>query len=310
MIKKLKEQLHKNRGKITLFTLLVLFFLLYFFPSVFITVYPGTVGVKFNRLFGGTVTDRVYPDGFYVLFPWDRMYVYDTRVHGFQNTVSVLCSNGLNVQVNISVRCHPDIERLPALHLFVGPDYLDKLVIPISISSVRDIVGQYKPEELYSTATQEMQNAILVEITREIGRVPLIIDSVVVESIMLPDKIRDAIERKLEFQQILLSYNFRLVIEQREIERKTLEAEGMARYNQKVRESLSDSLLSWQGIQATKDLAASNNAKIVVIGNSRNGLPIILDMGDKAGAAPAVPPAAATTPSSVEERGVLNSDKR
>jgi regulator of protease activity HflC (stomatin/prohibitin superfamily) len=224
------------------------------------------------------------------------------RVQGFESRVSVLCSNGLNVQVNIALRCHPDPDRLPQLHLKVGPDYLNKLVLPVTISSVRDVVGQYKPEELYSTASQEMQNAIMVEIIREIARVPLLIDSVVVESIELPDKIRDAIERKLEFQQILLAYSYRLIIEHREIERKTLEAEGLAKYNQKVRDSLSDALLSWQGIQATKELASSNNAKVVVIGNSRNGLPVILDMGEKntAVAAPApspVPSSATVLPS-------------
>lgn len=282
MIAKFNDILHRNRGKLIVLTALALFFLLYFFPSIFVTVQPGQVGVKFSRLFGGTVLDRVYPDRLYALWPWDKMYRYDVRVQGFQRTVSVLCSNGLNVQVNIALRCHPDPERLPQLHLQIGPEYLDKLVIPVTISSVRDVVGQYKPEELYSTASQEMQNAILVEIIREVGRAPLIIDSVVVESIELPAKIRDAIERKLEFQQILLAYNYRLVIEHREVERKVLEAEGVAKYNHKVRDSLSDSLLSWQGIEATKDLARSDNAKVVVIGNSRNGLPVILDMGDKA----------------------------
>jgi regulator of protease activity HflC (stomatin/prohibitin superfamily) len=281
MIAKLHDILHRNRGKLIVLTALALFFFFYFFPSILITVQPGQVGVKFSRLFGGTVLDKVYPDGLYVLWPWDKLFRYDVRVQGFQRTVSVLCSNGLNVQVNIALRCHPDPERLPKLHLQIGPEYLDKLVIPVTVSSVRDVVGQYKPEELYSTASQEMQNAILVEIIREIGRAPLIIDSVVVESIELPAKIRDAIERKLEFQQILLAYNYRLVIEHREVERKVLEAEGVAKYNQKVRDSLSDSLLTWQGIKATKELAESDNAKIVVIGNSRNGLPVILDMGDK-----------------------------
>ncbi len=269
---------HRNKGVLAVVTLLLLFLLLFFFPSIFITIYPGEVGVKFNRLFGGTVRDKIYPDGFYVIFPWDRMYRYDVRVQGFQQTVYMLTSYGLNLEVDVAVRFRPEMERLPELHLRVGPQYLEKVVIPMTISSVRQVLGKYTPEEIYSTAAERMQDQILQQVVEETGRVPIVYDSLVIERILLPPLIREAIEKKLLFQQQMLAYEFRLEAERKEIERKMLEAEGIARYNIRVRESITGDLLTWKGINATTELAASNNAKVVIIGSGKGGLPVILNM--------------------------------
>jgi len=273
-----KRFYHRNKGVLAVVTLLLLFLLLFFFPSIFITVYPGEVGVKFNRLFGGTVRDKIYPDGLYVIFPWDRMYRYDVRVQGFQQTVYMLTSYGLNLEVDVAVRFRPEMERLPELHLRVGPQYLEKVVIPMTISSVRQVLGKYTPEEIYSTEAERLQDQILQQVVEQTGRVPIVYDSLVIERILLPPLIREAIEKKLLFQQQMLAYEFRLEAERKEIERKMLEAEGIAKYNVRVRESLTGDLLTWKGITATTELAASNNAKVVIIGSGKGGLPVILNL--------------------------------
>ncbi len=274
----LQQHYRRNRGVLAVVTLLLLFFLLFFFPSIFITVYPGEVGVKFSRLFGGTVRDKIYPDGFYVIFPWDKIYRYDVRVQGFEQTVHMLTSYGLSLEVDVAVRFRPEKERLPELHLSVGPQYLEKVVIPMTVSSVRQVLGKYTPEQIYSTATERMQDEIMLEVVGQTGRVPIIYDSFVIQRIILPTKIREAIERKLLFEQQMLAYQFRLEAERLEIERKMLEAEGIARYNERVRNSITGDLLTWKGIVATSELAASENSKVVIIGSGKGGLPVILNM--------------------------------
>jgi hypothetical protein len=42
-----------------------------------------------------------------------------------------------------------------------------------------------------------------------------------------------------------------------------------------VTEGISEKLLEWKGIEATVELARSANAKVVVVGNSKTGLPVI-----------------------------------
>ena len=73
---------------------------------------------------------------------------------------------------------------------------------------------------------------------------------------------------------------FVLQKEQQEAERKRIEAQGITDFQKIVSQGLNTQLLEWKGIEATEKLANSPNAKIVVIGNSKNGLPLILG-GDK-----------------------------
>jgi prohibitin 1 len=42
-----------------------------------------------------------------------------------------------------------------------------------------------------------------------------------------------------------------------------------------VTQGISQQLLEWKGIEATEKLVGSPNSKIVIIGNPKNGLPLI-----------------------------------
>jgi regulator of protease activity HflC (stomatin/prohibitin superfamily) len=137
------------------------------------------------------------------------------------------------------------------------------------------VFGQYKPEEIYTT-TKAIQERIsqLAKVHLEARFVAL--DDVPIESITLPTRISDAIEAKLAQQQIDQEYVYRLSIATKEAERKRIESDGVRVYNETISRSLTPDVLSWQGIQATEALSKSTNAKVVVIGAGKNGLPLIL----------------------------------
>ncbi|MBF0200246.1 MAG: prohibitin family protein [Desulfamplus sp.] len=258
--------------------LIILFFFIILIDYIFVTVYPGELGVLFRRIYKpGTVTERVYGEGLNVIFPWNKMYVYDTRIQEKKQTVNVLSQNGLTIQVYVSIRYHVDRHQLPYLHKLVGPEYLDKVIIPSVISSVRDVVGAYKPEELYTTARHLIQDNLVVEVVEETGRIPIVYDDFIVENIKLPDLINTAIELKLKQQQQYLEYEFRLQKAEQEIIRKEREAIGIKQYQNIVTESLSPELLQWKGIMATLELAKSHNTKVIIVGGGDKGLPIIFN---------------------------------
>ena len=71
--------------------------------------------------------------------------------------------------------------------------------------------------------------------------------------------------------------NFILQKEKQEAERKSTEAKGISDFQKIVAQGISPQLLEWKGIEATEKLAASPNTKIVVIGNTKNGLPLVLE---------------------------------
>ena len=101
-----------------------------------------------------------------------------------------------------------------------------------------------------------------------------------VQGIELPQVVVGAINRKTEQYYISEEYKFRVEREKRDFERKKIEAQGVRDFQQTVSQGISDSYLRWRGIEATLQLAQSNNSKVVIIGSAKNGLPIILGNSD------------------------------
>ena len=258
-----------------LLSILLCLVVVFFFNRIVISVHPGELGVLWRLLGGGTQIDTVYREGVHVILPFNEMYIYNTRKQQFNDAIDALTVDGLTVKVRYSVRYYLDKDTLPLLHQRVGPDFVNVVVRPEIRSVMRIVFGQYKPEEIYATqkAIQE-RVSVLAKTHLEARFVAL--DEVPIESITLPPRISQAIEAKMAQQQIDEEYVYRLSIATKEADRRRIESEGIRVYNDTVNRSLTPSVLSWQGIQATQDLAKSPNAKVVVIGSGKNGLPLIL----------------------------------
>jgi regulator of protease activity HflC (stomatin/prohibitin superfamily) len=140
---------------------------------------------------------------------------------------------------------------------------------------MRTIFGQYKPEEIY-TNQKAIQERISELSKGRLGGRFVSLDDVPIEAVTLPVKISDAIEAKLAEQQVDQEYTYRIDIATKEADRKRIESAGIRDYNNTINASLNPSVLAWQGIQATENLAKSPNAKIVIIGSGKSGLPLIL----------------------------------
>jgi len=273
--RKFKAHVRRQKAYWILAGFLISFALIFFHDSYLVSIHSGELGVLWRRLGEGTVIDKVYGEGLHLIFPFNKMYVYNVRSQQFNDTIDALTVDGLNVRVKYSVRYFLPSETLPLLHQRVGPDYVNVVVRPEMRSVVRTVFGQYKPEEIY-TAQKAIQERVseLSKIRLEARFIDL--DDVPIESITLPPRISQAIENKMAYQQLEGEYVYRLAIAEKEAERKRVESNGLKVYNDTVNQSLTPSVLSWYGIQATQELAKSPNAKIVVIGAGRSGLPIIL----------------------------------
>jgi len=256
--------------------LVFLFLLVYFWQSIFITVGAGEAGVLYRRFWGGTVVDRVYPEGFHIISPWNIMTVYNVRYQTVEHRMEALSNKGLKITVNLAIRYRPELQVLGVLHQVVGPDYLKKVIIPEVEAKLRSILGQYDAEEIYTSkrgVVQEVVNESLEQVSQRFVK----IDNVMITNIELPEKIKTAIESKLEEQQLAEAYVFKLVREEKEAERKRIEAGGIRTYNSIVDLSLNERLLRWKGVEATLELSKSPNSKVIIIGSGKDGLPVILD---------------------------------
>ena len=257
------------------FLLLILFIALT--NTTFLTIDPGHNGVLFKRFAGGLKVDKVYNQGFQIVAPWNRMFIYDTRVNEHFESMQVLSKNGLNIDIDLSVRYLPESDKIGYLHNEIGQDYLKKIIIPEIRSTTREVIGKYLPEELYSSKREAIQDEIYQGTSDKIGEKHLILDDVLIREVKLPETLKAAIERKLKEEQASLEYEFKLDRERKESERLIINAEAKAESNRILNASLSDKILQDKGIEATLELAKSPNSKVVIIGGAEGGLPLILN---------------------------------
>lgn len=252
--------------------------LILLWSRVVVSIRSGEAGVLYHWI-SGTELDTIHGEGLHLIWPWDKMYVYNVRLDTKEQDFDLLSKGGLPVKLKIAVRYRPDISMLPLLHVTVGPDFLGKVVFPETEAVLRRAVGQYKAEEVYTSKRGFLESVLVSSLTNVEDRY-VIIDDVLVRSVELPATVRQAIENKVTLSENEKAYEFRLGLEKKEAERKVIEAQGIKQYQDIIKQSLTPDLLRWQGIQATRDLAASPNAKTVVIGAGKDGMPLILG-GDR-----------------------------
>ena len=294
-------------------------------PYVVINVPSGQVGVLWKRFNGvdiycwcwvgrGTVLDprEIREEGLHLVWPWDRLFLYDLRLQSSTQTYNAISKDGVSVHAQISVRYQLLHNSVAVLHKFIGPDFLSSVLNPEIGSQARQVISQYTAEEVYTSrdAIQKQirdnaQKSLAANLNKLVQPEAMeqpdpkhynsflqdalqILDTLVL-SIELPPDIVAAINRQTEQYYMIQEYKFRVLREAEESKRKQIEADGIAAFQKTVSQGISDSYLRWRGIEATLQLAQSPNSKIVVIGSGKDGLPIILGNVD-------TPPAPATPP--------------
>jgi regulator of protease activity HflC (stomatin/prohibitin superfamily) len=303
------------------------------FPFVVITVPSGMVGVLWKRFNGydlycwcfvgrGTILDprELRDEGLHLVWPWDRLFIYELRLQSATQTYNAISKDGVSVTAQISIRFQLLHNPVAVLHKFIGPQYLASVVGPEIGSQAREVISQYTAQEVY-TSREAIQDKIREKSQRSLGahldqlvqpeameqpdpkhfkeflqNSIQILDTLVL-SIELPPAIVAAINRQTEQFYQIQEYKFRVEREVEEAKRKQIEANGVAAFQRTVSKGISDSYLRWRGIEATLALAQSRNAKIVIIGSGKEGLPIILgNMDNSTSPGPGPNPAAGDAP--------------
>jgi regulator of protease activity HflC (stomatin/prohibitin superfamily) len=263
--------------KIALPAVFIIILLIILISKSAITIGSGEAGVLYRTFGNGVVTDEPpLNEGFHIVAPWNRVFVYEVRQQEVFEKMKVLSSNGLDIQLDASAWFQPDYISLGKLHQEKSEQYKERILLPAIRSAARSVVGRYTPEQLYSSKRDAIQVEIFEE-TRNIVKDQYIqLNEILIRDVTLPPTIKEAIERKLKQEQESLEYEFRLVTALKEAEKVTIEAQGKADANRILSASLNDQILKDKGIDATIRLAESPNSKIVVIGSGGDGLPLIL----------------------------------
>ncbi len=238
------------------------------------SVATGHVGVL--TLFG-RVTGQVLPEGIHLVNPLKDVNKLTIQTQSMKESASVPSNEGLIMSLDTSLLFRLDASQ--AAHVFqtIGLDYVARVVEPNLRSAIRSVTSAHSANALYTGAREEVAIRIQDELVKLLGPRGIIVESVLLRDVQLPTMLKTSIEAKQQAEQEALRMNFVLQKEKQEAERKRIEAQGIADFQRIVAQGISAQLLEWKGIEATERLATSPNAKVVLIGNTRTGLPLILE---------------------------------
>src|SRR3982075_2538579 len=249
--------------------LLVVIFLF----SAIARVDSGAVGVL--TLFG-RVTGEALPEGIHLINPLKTNHELSIRTQEIKESASVPSSEGLVMNLDTSLIYHLNPEKAAEVYQKIGPNYMAVLVEPNLRAAIREATASHTANALYTGEREMVARQIHDQLTDKLGQRGVLVESVLLRDIQLPATLKSSIESKQQAEQEALAMNFRLQKETQEAQRKRMQAAGVRDFQQIVAQGITPSLLEWKGIEATENLAKSANSKVVVIGNNKNGLPLIL----------------------------------
>jgi regulator of protease activity HflC (stomatin/prohibitin superfamily) len=224
----------------------------------------GNVGVL---VYFGRVTGETLPAGTHFVSPFKVNHVFSVRTQSQEEHTSTPSMEGLNLEIDTSLIYHLDQSH-------AADDYT--IIDPNLRSVIRDTTAGHSANTLYSSSRKQVEDEIRAGLKATLEPRGIVVESVLLRDIQLPHTLRTSIETKQQAEQESLAMNFRLQKERQEADRKRIEAQGIHDFQQIVAQGISAQLLQWKGIEATETLAKSPNAKIIVIGNPKNGLPLIM----------------------------------
>jgi regulator of protease activity HflC (stomatin/prohibitin superfamily) len=240
----------------------------------------GYVGVQ--TLFG-KVQKNILHSGLNVVNPLVKVIDVDVRTQNYtmsvvtdegeksgDDAIKVLTKDGLEVSIDLSVLYRVNEQQAPFIIKSIGEDFKYKIVRPIARTEIRDNAVYYDAVELYSVKRQEFQNKITAAIEREFSKRGLVLENILVRNISLPKTVKEAIESKINAEQESQKMQLVLTKEKQEADRKRVEAQGIADYQDIISKSLTAKQLEYEQIKAYREIATSQNAKVLIMPEKNN----------------------------------------
>ena len=258
---------------VSLFAALALFL----FYTSFRVVAPANACVL--KIFGHVHSD-VLGQGVNVVLPFSTLSCFSLRKQLLETNNSVPTNEGLSVDLDVAIVFALKVSHVRTMYLDVGPDYVNTIISPELSSAIRGLTAAHDANALYTSARHVLQDELRAALTEKFDPFGLILHDVLLKSVTLPPLLLAAIEKKAKADQEAQQMEFVLVKERAEADRKRIEAQGIADFQNIVSQGISAQLLQWKGIEATEKFATSPNTKLVLVGNTGDSLPVLLSAGN------------------------------
>ena len=246
--------------------------------SMAVVVPPGQAGVQ---VLFGKVSPEALPSGLHFINPFSQVIEMEVRTRNYTMTnvseegqkrgddsIAVISSDGLTVKLDATIFYSLQQARLPEIYRTIGPDVEERIVRSEIRASLRDSAAALSATELYTTKRQAFVDQVSKGLKAAFEKRGITLEQMLLRNVLLPDQITKAINDKIAADQDAQKMAFVLQKEKQEAERKRIEAEGQARAQQIVSQSLTPQIIEYQRIQALRDIGAKGNLIITPMGGA------------------------------------------
>lgn len=244
--------------------------------SACVIIEDGEVGV--SKSFG-RIADEPIPQGVALVVPVVRQVeTWNVKLQELKETATVPSSEGLIVGLDTSLLFQVMPDKAPELRKTVGGQrqYIDSLVVPYFRNAVRDVVAGYPVKNIYSEqGRKEIAGKIREFLKRNLEPRGIMVVDVLLRDVKLPARFKDSIEAKLTAEQRVQQKQFELEQARKEAEIEVARAEGAAKAQKIIRETLSDSYLQYLWIRTLNE-----NPNVIYVATEAN-MPIFKGVDER-----------------------------
>lgn len=250
--------------------------------SVVPSVEPGKVGVV--KTFGDLRETPLPAGGPYLVPPWASVVRLTVQTVKNDEEATVPTKGGLSVRLHAILLYRLDPAKAANVLRTVGEKYEETIIDPVFRNAVRDVCAEHTPEDLYTSARNEVEVQILAKTSKELEGRGFVCESVMIQDPKLPEVVTERIQAKIAAEQDAI--RMQSVYKQREqeamadkrqkelqAEAKVIEAKGIAESQKIIQKDLSHEYLVYLWIQALQESAKHNNATIY-IPTGGDGMPL------------------------------------
>lgn len=160
-----------------------------------ISVQPGEEGFIYRPYGDGVDTTQVFKEGTQLIAPWNEMITYNVLQQTKIYKSTVMDKNGTDITVEIAVNYSVRKGRSAKLHLQWGVNYVT-FIDDKSQGAIKDVIGKYTYEEVYSTKRKVLESEIVSILDEEFGLNNLVLAYVEIKDVDLPSNIAQEIVNK------------------------------------------------------------------------------------------------------------------
>lgn len=262
---------------------ILIFLVVLSFTTSCTVVRQGEVGVRRTL---GKYNDRPIKDGVRFFNPFVTTVIkVPTQTVNLEVSLNIPSKEGLTIQSEVSILYNVQGGKAAEVLRQIGPDYERNLILPVFRSAVADVSSRFFAKDMHTGERAQIEEQIRILMDKTLDEKGIEVEAVLLKSIQLPKSLARAIEEKLEAEQGAQRMEFVLQQEQREAERKRIQAQGVRDAQNIISQGLTQEVLQFKAIEAFLELAKSPNAKIVITDGKQ--MPMMMDAN--------IPPASGTS---------------